>query len=149
MFFVPLRSILLTLLIVGWTWAIARALIKQLVSIRLAHIGALIVLLKWPSALICAVVFLVQRQFGMAAIAGLWPVVAMILIWFLPTARVGLIERRMASQLVGVPETELFSETPPRDVSGDIACFLTPLIGFFWAFVAWCLWLAVNYFRGT
>jgi len=154
LFFVAPQTILVSLVVVGWVWALIR---YRTVHADLASIGCtIVVFLKWPSALLCGGLFLAWGEYGLAALSAFWPGVAIGLGVLLPTGLVGVGEIKFMAQLLGVPESGLFEGLDSnlwrkeqiegryrQNWSYSLASCLTPLFFLTLACGAWYLWTRI------
>ena len=138
LFFVAPQTLLVSVVVVGWVWALIR---YRFVDADLASVGCIIVVfLKWPSALICGGLFLWRAEYGLAALSVSWPAVTLGLGFLTPSGLIGVIEKKFIAQLLRTPESALFGEPYRQPWSDSIASYLTPL--FFLAVVCgvWFAW---------
>ncbi len=138
MFFATPRTLFIILIVAGWVWSLIQ---YRTVHANLACIGCtIVVFLKWPSALLCGVLFLARGQYGLAALSAFWPVVTLGLMGLVPGGLIGVVEKKFIAQLQGIPESLLFEESA-ADWSYSIATYLTPLIFLAAVCGAWYLWM--------
>jgi hypothetical protein len=76
-------------------WACIR---HRVHSLRLANTVAMIVAPgQWVVAVVCVIVQLISRHWGLAAISGLWPLLGSLV--YFPGGKIGLIEANFAKEI--------------------------------------------------
>jgi len=125
LFFATPRTLLVSLVVAGWVWSLIQ---YRTVHADLACIGCTIVFfLKWPSALVCGGLFLWRAEYGLAGLSFCWPVVTLGLMCLTPGGLIGVVEKKFIAQLLGIPESVRFEESPV-DWSRSVGNYLTALL---------------------
>jgi hypothetical protein len=97
-------------LVFPWYWVVLIVCIADLgwsairyrfVSVALARAAVLLVLLKWPSALICGIYLFFQRSYVAGVIALLWPILGT---FIQVPGQIGRIELALAKKIGYVDE---------------------------------------------
>jgi len=109
--FIPWPAVIGLVLALTWLWAIVR---YRFSSLMWAELGAGFVRLKWPSAIIAAVILVVREKFDSAIIAALWPLITLLLSVLVPKAQIGVIERAFAYRIIAMQERPSITAWPPR-----------------------------------
>lgn len=142
LFFAAPKTILVSLVAVGWVWALIR---YRVVNVDVAGVGCvLVIFLKWPSALICGAILFGQAKYNLAALSACWPLVTMGLQGLVPPGLTGIVEKKLIAQLLRSPELVLFGEPDRQPWTTSVACYLTPLFPLALVCGGWYLWTRLS-----
>lgn len=116
--FYPWKSVVLGVIVGNFLWAIVR---YSVVSVDLAYLGALFVHSKWLVSLVTGVLLLHRDDYFVAALAGFWPLVTLV-IGVLPTTQIGKLQKLFMRELgyghMGRGGGQAKDETIPVSIEG-------------------------------
>lgn len=131
--FIPWHLVIMFPVVATWLWSLVR---YKFVSFRLATVGENFSAPKWPIAIICAVFLLVSHEYVASALSALWPLVTLVLQFFVPGGRVGTVQSTMMTQL-GYTEYSDRTKPEPWEFEGispeqsySIGSIIAPLFPF-------------------
>ena len=87
--FFPWEQVVFALLVTSLVWPL---ICLNIVNLHLAHLGALLVHLKWLISIGAAIYLAFNAEYTIAAVALLWPFVTLPFIWLAPTVTIGAAE---------------------------------------------------------
>lgn len=130
----PWWVVIAALVAATWLWSAVR---YRLVSVGLLRFGSYFVHLKWPVCIAAAIYFISAEDYVLAAMAGLWPVVTLVLMLLTPPTMIVVIQGMLALRLLqgrldarmgadprlrpSLPAVENPSDTELGAIIGDMA----------------------------
>jgi len=96
--FLPWWQVVGGVLALSWLWLLVR---YSVVNITLVRFGAyFVVLLKWPVSIGAGIYLCVLGRYWLAALAALWPIVTLFLLFVTPPTQIGKVEQAIVSRLL-------------------------------------------------
>jgi len=89
-------QIAVTVVILTWVWTLIR---YKYVNITLAGLGPFIIILKWPVSIVMGIYFLIKADYLLVAIAVLWPLITLLLMWLTPFTKIGVIQTALMNKI--------------------------------------------------
>lgn len=97
--------VIIAVIILTWLWAFIR---YQFISLTLAWYGAYFVTIRWIVSIIVGLYFLSEKNLFLAIISGLYPMIIMVLKFFVPTTQVGILQDMFMDKLDKYKPFKLF-----------------------------------------
>lgn len=98
--FFPWEQVAFALLAISLVWSL---ICLNMVNLHLAHLGALLVHLKWLISIGAAIYLAFNAEYTIAAVALLWPFVTLLFIWLVPSVTIGAAEAIFIKKVLAMP----------------------------------------------